>query len=137
MKRQRSKVESVEFRNMAFAYDDDAQFFDDVNFSFPTETVVWIRGESGAGKSSLLKIMAGLEVPTYGKYMINGKDVGDMSFEEFLPYRLGIGFSFDIGGLINNRTLFDNLMLPIMYHDEMTFKEAQQWVTEILEQATI
>ncbi len=131
MKRSLKKViHEIEFKKMSFAR--EVSFFEDVSFKFPMETVVWVRGESGAGKSTLLRLLAGLESITSGELLINGEDVSEMSFEEFLPYRLGIGFSFDLGGLINNRSLFDNLMLPILYHQEMDYSEASQWVLELM-----
>ncbi|MNL43900.1 Sulfate/thiosulfate import ATP-binding protein CysA [compost metagenome] len=55
-----------------------------------------------------------------------------MSFEEFLPFRLQMGYSFDYGGLINNRNLFDNLMLPLLYHKILEPQEAKARVEEMM-----
>jgi ABC-type transporter Mla maintaining outer membrane lipid asymmetry ATPase subunit MlaF len=54
--------------------------------------------------------------------------VGQMSFDEFLPNRLKIGYGFDIGGLISNRTVFDNLMLPLQYHNFLEYEQARDRV---------
>ena len=60
--------------------------------------------------------MAVLVQPQAGRYFINGVDTTELSFEEFLPYRRRIGYTFDYGGLFANRTLFENLALPLLYH---------------------
>jgi ABC-type methionine transport system ATPase subunit len=52
----------------------------------------------------------------------------EMSFREFLPYRLTIGYSFETGGLLSNRTLFENLMLPLIFHQRCELAEATQRV---------
>jgi ABC-type transporter Mla maintaining outer membrane lipid asymmetry ATPase subunit MlaF len=51
-----------------------------------------------------------------------------MSFEEFLPYRLQIGYGFDFGGLLHNKTLLENLTLPLTYHKICNEGEAQDRV---------
>lgn len=78
--------------------------------------IVWLRGSSGAGKSVLLKLLSGLLELSDGEYLINGEAVQNMSFDEFLKYRLNIGYGFDYGGLINNRSIESNLSLPCEYH---------------------
>jgi ABC-type lipoprotein export system ATPase subunit len=97
-----------------------------VDFEFPTEEIVWVKADSGAGRSTLLQLMAGLLNPQKGKYLINDVNVAEMSFEEFLPYRLAIGYGFDFGGLIHNRTLLENVTLPLVYHKICTAKEAKE-----------
>jgi ABC-type transporter Mla maintaining outer membrane lipid asymmetry ATPase subunit MlaF len=93
---------------------------------------VWIHAPGGQGRSSLLQILAGLLEPTRGKYFINDQDVSDMTFEEFLPYRMKIGYGFDFGGLLNNRTILENLTLPLMYHKIVTPHEAEVRALEYL-----
>lgn len=132
-RRPRVNIEEIEFKDVSFGYNPDACFLEHIDFKFPTQTVVWIKGHSGCGKSSLLKMMVGILAPSRGQYLINGIDVSELSFEEFLPYRLAMGYSFDIGGLISNRTLFENLALPLMYHGEGSSDEISHWVSEVLE----
>jgi phospholipid/cholesterol/gamma-HCH transport system ATP-binding protein len=109
-------IESLRLEDLSFGYPDKDLIFEDVTYDLPTDKIVWISGASGAGKSVILKMLNGFMTPNAGKYLINGQSAGDMSFEEFLPYRLNIGYSFDFGGLINNRTIFQNLLLPLEYH---------------------
>lgn len=126
------KIESLKFEGVSFSHDAQDPVVQNVEFDFPMNEILWVKAEEGAGKSTLLQILGGLQIPQSGKYLINGENVVEMSFEEFLPYRLQIGYSFDYGGLINNRTLRDNLMLPLLYHKTVSSKEAKERVEEMI-----
>jgi len=132
------EIKQLSFEHMTFRYDNSAPVFEDVSFDLPTDQYVWIRSlHTGAGRSTLLQIMAGLAPITAGKYSINDKNVGDMSFEEFLPYRLSIGYSFDFGGLLHNQSLYDNMMLPLLYHKLCTPVEAERKVKMYMQELGI
>jgi phospholipid/cholesterol/gamma-HCH transport system ATP-binding protein len=126
------KIESLRFEGVSFAQEGHAPVVHNVDFEFPMNEILWVKAEEGVGKSSFLQILGGLQIPQSGKYLINGENVCDMSFEEFLPYRMQIGYSFDYGGLISNRTIYDNLMLPLLYHKVVTPEEAKTRVDEML-----
>lgn len=126
------KINSIRFENVTFRFDDNAPIVHNVDFDFPLNQVLWLKAEEGSGKSSLLQILAGLQIPQSGKYLINDEDVVEMTFEEFLPYRMKIGYTFDYGGLINNRSMIDNLTLPLLYHNLMSVKEANAKAEELL-----
>lgn len=113
----RRNISSLELREMSLSFENGKTLFANVSFGFPMNEIVWLRGESGSGKSILAKVLAGLIQPSKGKYLMNGDQVNEMTFEEFLPYRTNIGYSFDFGGLINNRDIISNLLLPIEYHN--------------------
>ncbi len=119
-------IQSLKFENLQFGFEGQDPLFEHVDFEFPTGEIVWVKAESGAGRSSLLQILAGLAVPQKGKYLINDQNVAEMSFEEFLPYRLAIGYGFDFGGLIHNRTLQENIILPLVYHKVCSEAEAKE-----------
>ena len=125
------KIENLKFEGVSFTHEGQDVIMKNVDFDFPTGEILWIKAEEGAGKSSLLQVLAGLQIPQSGRYLINGENILDMSFEEFMPFRLQIGYTFDYGGLINNRTLFDNLMLPLLYHKILSPDEAQDRVIAI------
>ncbi len=92
-----------------------------------------VGGASGSGKSAFLKILAGIINPVRGSYFLNSSDASAMSFEQFLPYRKRIGYSFDFGGILANRTLWDNLMLPLLYHGEVPIDDAKKRVGELVD----
>ncbi|MFN7728934.1 MAG: ATP-binding cassette domain-containing protein [Bdellovibrio sp.] len=125
-------IEKLRFENLSFKPEGQDAIFENVDFDFPMNQLVWIKAEHGSGRSTLLQLLAALQMPTHGSYFINEKNVADMSFEEFLPYRLAIGYGFDMGGLIHNRTLFENLILPLHYHKVLTQEEASERVCRYL-----
>ena len=119
------KIQNLRFENLQFSYEGQDPVFENVDFDFPLQKIIWVKASTGAGRSTLLQLMAGLVTPTKGKYLLNDQCVTEMSFEEFLPYRLQIGYGFDFGGLLHNRTVLENLTLPLVYHKICNEKEAQ------------
>lgn len=131
------KIESLRFEHVTFNHEGHDPVVFNVEFDFPMNEILWVKAEEGAGKSSLLQILAGLQIPQSGRYLINGENVVDMTFEEFLPYRLNVGYSFDYGGLLNNKSIYDNLVLPLLYHKILEPKEAEQRVRELLREFSL
>lgn len=120
-------VQSLRLEKICFGYD-DAPLFSDFSFELPPDRLVWLKSAPGAGKSSLLKIFSGLLTPASGRYFVNDVDVLELSFKEFLPYRFAFGYSFDMFGLLANRTIRDNLLLPLLYHRLCSSQEAHERV---------
>jgi phospholipid/cholesterol/gamma-HCH transport system ATP-binding protein len=137
MPNQRNPIQGLRFDQLTIKFPDQEPLLNRCDFDFPMREVLWVKSSEGAGKSSLLQILAGLENPNGGRFWINQVDVTEMSFEEFLPYRLNIGYSFDYGGLISNRSLYDNLMLPLVYHHLVSPTNAKQRVLELLKKFDI
>ncbi|MDZ4660781.1 MAG: ATP-binding cassette domain-containing protein [Pseudomonadota bacterium] len=128
----RKSIKSMRFENVSFGFEDRGLLIENNTVEFPMNKNIHLTGPAGAGKTTVLKIIAGLINPEVGKFLINSEDALPMSFEEFLPYRLNIGFSFDYGGLLANRTLFENLMLPLRYHELLSHTSAIERVDQIL-----
>lgn len=153
-----AQIKSLQFEKLTFQYEGQEPLLKDVNFEFQIRKrqtqgnaaqcrwpedrrgsvssqagVVVIRGAQGAGSSTVMQILAGLQTPSLGRYFINGVSVENMSFEEFLPFRLRMGYGFGIGGLISNLTLFENLILPLKYHKICSEQEAERRVLELME----
>ena len=125
-------IKSLQFEELTFHYEGQEPLFEQVDFDFPMGEFVWVKASSGAGRSSLLQLMAGLITPQKGRYLINGQNVAEMTFEEFLPYRMNIGYGFDFGGLLHNRTILENLTLPLVYHKICSSPEANDRAAEIM-----
>lgn len=124
-------ISKIEIKNLTHQLEDGQLVFDNIQVSLPLNEIVYFEGVGG-GRSMLLKMLAGLIMPTSGSVVIDGLELSQLSFEEFLPTRLKIGYSFEFGGLLNNRTLRENLLLPIQYHSVLTHEEANQRVDELL-----
>lgn len=127
------EITKLQFADLTFEVGAQGAILDDVNFDFPMNQIVWINGKGGSGKSTVLKLLAGLVQPQKGQYFINDMDVTDMSFEEFIPYRLRLGYAPDFGGLLSNRTLRENISLPVRYHKGDEYEEWRLWIDELIE----
>ena len=94
---------------------------------------VAIMGPSGCGKTTLLNIMGLLDTPTDGTYMLDGKDVSQLSERERTNIRKGtIGFVFQSFNLIDDLDVYENIELPLLYMG-VPAKERKKRVTEILD----
>lgn len=124
-------INSLRFEGVSFWFENQEPLLKDVEIDFTLNTTNILRGDRGGGRSTLLQVLAGLQMPNQGSYEINGHNVLDMTFEEFLPYRLRIGYAFDLGGLLSNKSLYENLILPLNYHKICSIEEANHRVTDV------
>jgi phospholipid/cholesterol/gamma-HCH transport system ATP-binding protein len=126
-------IRSLKFDDVLFGYEEHKPVFENVSIDVPVEANVFVTGPDGNGQSTFLKLLAVLIQPQAGRYLINGLNTTEMSFEEFLPLRMRIGYTFDYGGLFANRTLKDNLSLGLLYHKINTPEEATERIVAMAE----
>jgi len=87
-----------------------------VNIVINEGEYVAIMGASGSGKSTMMNVIGCLDTPTSGNYMLNGKDVSDLSDDELAEIRNSeIGFIFQTFNLMPRNTALENVMLPLVY----------------------
>lgn len=97
------------------------------------ENVV-VLGRSGAGKSVLIKIIAGLIKQDSGSVIVLGKEINSISKNELQEIRLKLGFSFQGSALYDSMTVRENLEFPLIHHhDNLTLKRRTMAVHEVLE----
>lgn len=125
-------IDSLSFQGVSFKHEGQDPTLTNADFEFQ-QGAYWLKSTEGAGKSTVLQLIAGLLLPSSGSYLMNGQDVTAMSFEEFLPYRLRIGLTFDYGGLISNQTIQDNLLLPLVYHRLVPEDDARARVDKMIQ----
>ena len=128
-----STIRSFTLEEVDFRYSTGGRIFERVSMELPMNAITHVNGPLGHGQSTLLKILALLIPPTSGRVVINGIAASEMSFEEFLPWRLEIGYTFEMGGLLANRTLEENLLLPHLYHNLSDVDAVREQVLAVAE----
>ena len=94
----------------------ELQVLKNVSFEIKQKEFVSIIGPSGSGKSTLMNIIGCLDVPTSGKYYLDGIDVSEMAASEQADIRnKKIGFVFQSFNLLPKLTALENVMLPLIY----------------------
>ncbi|MDO5689462.1 MAG: ABC transporter ATP-binding protein [Tissierellia bacterium] len=105
----------------------------DISFEVEQGEFLSIMGPSGCGKSTLLYLLGGLDEPTSGIIMINGKNLKDQNDQELSRIRRQeIGFVFQFYNLVHNLTVEENILLPIVMAGKNP-KEYEARLGEMLE----
>jgi putative ABC transport system ATP-binding protein len=96
--------------------DTEIRALDGISLHIDKKEFVAIVGQSGSGKSTCMNMVGCLDIPTSGKYILNGKDVSKLSEDELSEIRnLTLGFIFQQYNLISKLNVFENVELPLIY----------------------
>lgn len=105
----------VEFQNVVKTYgtgEGMQRAVDNISFSIEEGEFVVILGQSGAGKSTVLNMLGGMDVPSEGRVVVAGREVSSMNDRELGEYRADvIGFVFQFYNLIPSLTAYENIAL--------------------------
>jgi cell division transport system ATP-binding protein len=85
-----------------------------LSFQLAAGEIAFLTGHSGAGKSTLLKLIALIERPTRGHIVVNGKNLAGIKRRHIPYYRRQVGIIFQDHKLLTDRTVFDNVALPLI-----------------------
>lgn len=98
---------------------------DDVSIRFPETGMVFLLGKSGSGKSTLLNVCGGLDSPTKGEIIVNGRSSKDFSQSDFDSYRNTlIGFVFQEYNILNEFSVENNIALALQLQGKRKNKKA-------------
>jgi cell division transport system ATP-binding protein len=104
----------LRFEHVYKRYPDAGEALTDINFDLSKGEMAFLTGRSGAGKSTLLKLIAMMEQCTRGTIMLDGQNISRIS-DRKIPYlRRNLGLIFQDYKLLNDRTVFDNVALPLI-----------------------
>lgn len=113
----------IEFHNVSKRYPGTTDALSQVNFKLGAGEMAFLTGHSGAGKSTLLKLIALLIRPTTGQVLVNAENLGRVQPRRIPYVRRKIGMIFQDHKLLFDRTVFDNVALPLvimgMSHQEI------------------
>ena len=121
----------VELRNVSLGF--DTPILEDVSFTVREGETVVIVGESGTGKSTILKLLLRLLVPDQGEVLIDGEEITQLSFDKALNVRQKMGMVFQGAALFDSMTVYENIAYPLREHTGLSEDEIEARVREKLQ----
>lgn len=104
----------IELSHIFKRYTTGNEALSDINFEVAKGEMAFLTGHSGAGKSTVLKLIALIERPTRGQITVNGHNLARLAPHKIPYFRREIGMIFQDNKLLNDRTIFDNVALPLV-----------------------
>jgi cell division transport system ATP-binding protein len=104
----------IRFDHVFKRYPNGREALSDLSLEIRSGEIAFLTGHSGAGKSSLLKLIALIERPSRGQLIVNGQNVAGVSRAKTPAFRRQIGMVFQDHKLLHDRTIFDNVALPLI-----------------------
>jgi len=104
----------IRFDNVSRRYPSGHEALRELSFELAQGEMAFVTGHSGAGKSTLLKMIALLDRPTRGQVHVNGRNIADTRRRAVPGWRRGIGMVFQDHRLLMDRTVYDNVALPLI-----------------------
>ena len=106
----------VEIQNVAFGYDPARPVLRDVSLTIPRGSVIGIMGQSGCGKTTLLRIIAAQFLPTGGSARVLGEATSALDREGLYGMRRRMGMLFQFGALFTDMSVYENVAFPLREH---------------------
>lgn len=104
----------IRFDNVTKRYPGGHEGLSNVSFHMQPGEMAFLTGHSGAGKSTLLKLIGLLEHSTRGQVMVDGRNLGKVKSRHIPYHRRKIGMIFQNHRLLHDRTVFDNVAMPLI-----------------------
>jgi cell division transport system ATP-binding protein len=122
----------LQFDNVGKRYPGGRDALSGLSFHLDVREMAFLTGHSGAGKSTLLKLIALIERVSYGRILFNGRNLSQVRRGRIPYLRRDIGIIFQNHHLLSDRTVFDNVALPLVIagHDH---REIQRRVRAALD----
>jgi cell division transport system ATP-binding protein len=103
----------IEFKQVSKKFLGGYEALSQVDFSLAKGEMAFLTGHSGAGKSTMLSLIAINEKPSAGSITVNGYDLGKLKPKQYPKYRQNIGIIFQSPNLLKDRNVFANVALPL------------------------
>lgn len=104
---------AIEFQRVGKRFDNGAEGLRDLSLTIPEGSMTFLSGHSGAGKSTFLRLLMRLEMATRGRVLVNEVDIGRLAERHLPSYRQRLGVVFQEHQLLAQRSVFDNVALPL------------------------
>jgi ABC-type methionine transport system ATPase subunit len=129
----------VELDHVTVMGDDGRLAIQNVSFYAESGHTIALVGHVGGGKTTVLRLLARLVNAIEGKVHVFGRELSQLSYEQIRDHHRSVGFWFESTGLWANQTIFENIALPLRYHegDQMSDKTLRERVETLAEQLDI
>jgi cell division transport system ATP-binding protein len=104
----------IRFDNVSKRYATGHEGLSNTSFAIEEGQMAFLTGHSGAGKSTLLRLIGCLERPTRGQVWVNDRNLNKLSNSQIPYHRRDVGMIFQDHRLLHDRTVFDNVALPLV-----------------------
>lgn len=121
------ELQDVEFKVDSQNGEGELEIIDKINLKIDTGKFIVITGPNGGGKSTLAKLIMGIEKPTAGKILFNGTDITNMSIDE--RAKMGIGYGFQTPPRFKGLTV--RKLLSLAYGSELPADECSAYLTSV------
>jgi phospholipid/cholesterol/gamma-HCH transport system ATP-binding protein len=122
-------VVAIDHVSLAF----EEPILEDISFDAKEGETVVVVGESGTGKSTILKLVLRLLVPDKGRVCIDGEDITHLTFDDALKVRQKMGMVFQGAALFDSMTVYENVAYPLREHTTLREDEIEARVREKLQ----
>ncbi len=126
----------ISFQHVSLAYRTGQLALDDLSFHLRSGSFTFLTGHSGAGKSSLLRLIARLEKPTSGEIQVGNTAYSTLKTRQEPKLRRQMGIVFQDNQLLYDRSVFDNVALPLIIGG-YKFKDIKTRVMAALERVNL
>ena len=123
----------IEFHHVVKRFDNGAVALSDISVTIPDGSLTFLTGHSGAGKSTFLNLLLRLDRPSRGRILVNGVDIARLRRRRLPAYRRHLGVVFQDGQLLEQRSVFDNVALPLHVAGLMKTRDVGRRVRAALE----
>jgi phospholipid/cholesterol/gamma-HCH transport system ATP-binding protein len=121
----------ITLENISLAFDEP--ILENVSFDAKAGETVVVVGESGTGKSTILKLLLRLLIPDKGNVYIDGEDIVGLTFNDALKVRQKMGMVFQGAALFDSMSVYENVAYPLREHTELNEDEIEARVREKLQ----
>ncbi len=110
----------IKCENIHFSYTPEQNILNNINLNIDAGKLIALMGSSGCGKTTLLRLLCGLQKPTQGMIYINQQALNQIKHKELYALRKKMGMLFQFGALFTDLDIFENIAFPLRQHTKLS-----------------
>jgi phospholipid/cholesterol/gamma-HCH transport system ATP-binding protein len=109
----------IQCENICFSYVPEQSILNNINLNIASGKLIALMGSSGCGKTTLLRLLCGLQQPTQGHIYINQQKLSEIKSKDLYMLRKKMGMLFQFGALFTDLDIFENIAFPLRQHSSL------------------